>query len=141
VPELGITAIPIDRPPFPLAKNVDVPVYFTVQPGGGYVYTSGAGPKGVFLVYPNYPHRIPGQRIQFFHYDPDVRDWYVYGLGTVTRNAAQVVPDPATRLYAFTGAMINGADSPPDTGGPSYHVLKAVSQHYVQFGRNPRKVV
>jgi hypothetical protein len=30
----------VDRPPFPLAKNVDVPVYFTVEPGGAYVYAA-----------------------------------------------------------------------------------------------------
>ena len=39
VRELSITPIPVDRPPFPLAKNVSVPVYFTIQPGGAYVYT------------------------------------------------------------------------------------------------------
>lgn len=33
VTELGITAIPIDRPPFPLPGNGIVPVYFTVQQG------------------------------------------------------------------------------------------------------------
>lgn len=30
VHELGITPIPIDRPPFPLPKNVEVPIYFTI---------------------------------------------------------------------------------------------------------------
>src|SRR5262249_10144178 len=54
---------------------------------------------------------------QFFHYDPDVKGWYVYGLGTVTPNGAQVAPDPTTRLYEFTGAMINDGDSPPNSGG------------------------
>ncbi|MGW7363763.1 hypothetical protein ACWGI8_10105 [Streptomyces sp. NPDC054841] len=42
VTELGITAIPIDRPPFPLPKNSVIPVYFTVQPGGTYVFPKGA---------------------------------------------------------------------------------------------------
>jgi RHS repeat-associated protein len=116
VTQLGITPIPVDRPPFPLATNVDVPVYFTIQPGGAYVSTAGTGPKGAWLVYPNYRQGIPGQRIQFFHYDPEVKDWYVYGLGTVTPNTTQVAPDPTTRLYEFTGAMINGADSPPGSG-------------------------
>src|SRR6185295_6327152 len=54
VQEIGITAIPVDRPPFPLAKNVEVPVYFTIQPGGAYVSTAGHGPKGDCLVYPNH---------------------------------------------------------------------------------------
>jgi RHS repeat-associated protein len=113
---IGITAIPVDRPPFPLAKNVDVPVYFTVQPGGAYVRTSGAGPKGAWLVYPNYRQAPIGKRVQFFHYDPDVRDWYVYGPGTVLPGGAQVMPDPKTRIYEFTGAMINSGPSPPTDG-------------------------
>src|SRR5439155_17511951 len=117
VTQLGITAIPVDRPPFPLATNVEVPVYFTVQPGGGYVQTGGSGPKGAWLVYPNYRYGVPGQRIQFFHYDANVKGWYVYGLGTVTPNAAQVTPDSRTRLYEFTGAMINSGNSPPGIGG------------------------
>ena len=71
VTSLGITAIPLDRSPFPLAKNVEVPMYFTIQPGGAYVQTTRTGPKGAWLVYPNYTHLVPEQRAQFFHYDPD----------------------------------------------------------------------
>jgi len=116
ITEVGITPIPVDRPPFPLATNVVVPVYFTIQPGSAYMHTAGTGPKGAQLVYPNYRQGEPGQRVQFFHYDPAEKDWYVYGLGTVTRNAAQVAPNPTTRLYEFTGAMINYGNSPPANG-------------------------
>lgn len=118
VTELGITPVPIDRPPFPL-PGIDIPVYFTIQPGGGYVHTAGTGPRGAWLVYPNYGARaIPGQVVRFFHYDPEVRGWYVYGVGKVTPNGTQVVPDPRTRLYEFTGAMINVPGySPPPAGG------------------------
>lgn len=115
VTQVGITPIPVDRPPFPLAKNVVVPVYFTVQPGSAYVQTPG-GVKGAWLVYPNYRHDPAGERLQFYHYDPDVRGWYVYGMGTVTANAVQVQPDPTTRLYEFTGAMINDGEPAPPTG-------------------------
>jgi hypothetical protein len=31
VREVNITPIPVDRPPFPLPKHIDVPVYFTIQ--------------------------------------------------------------------------------------------------------------
>jgi len=119
VTQVGLTPIPVDRPPFPLAKNVEVPVYFTAQPGSTYVETAGVGPKGAWLVYPNYTHGVPRQQMQFFHYDPDVLGWYVYGAGRVTTNAAQVMPDPTTRLYEFTGAMINSGNSPPIT--PSHN--------------------
>jgi RHS repeat-associated protein len=118
VTELTLTPIPVDRPPFPLAKNVVVPVYFTIQPGGAYVSTSGAGPKGAWLVYPNYQHEYAGKRMQFYHYDPDEKDWYVYGLGTVLPSETQVIPDSRTRLYSFTGAMITGAGNPGGPGRP-----------------------
>ena len=112
VREIGITPIPVDRPPFPLPKNVEVPIYFTIQPGGAYLYNvNSAAPKGGQLVYPNYTHLSSGVIANFWHYDPDVRDWYVYGWGTV--RGAQVFPEVSTRLYEFTGAMINGTGTPP----------------------------
>jgi hypothetical protein len=37
VRDVSITPIPVDRPPFPLPTGVDVPLYFTIQPGGAYV--------------------------------------------------------------------------------------------------------
>ena len=37
VTSVTITPVPLDRPPFPLPAGVRVPVYFTIQPGGGYV--------------------------------------------------------------------------------------------------------
>jgi RHS repeat-associated protein len=112
VTKIGITPIPVDRPPFPLPANVEVPVYFTIQPGGAYVRGGG----GAWLVYPNYRGAVPEQRIQFYHYDPDELSWYVYGLGTVAANGTQVIPDRTTRLYEFTGAMINSGNSPPNIG-------------------------
>jgi hypothetical protein len=54
VREVSITPIPVDRPPFPLPAGVEVPVYFTIQPGGAYLTTHayGSGRKGPWLVYP-----------------------------------------------------------------------------------------
>jgi hypothetical protein len=110
VTEVSITPIPVDRPPFPLPLGVEVPVYFTIQPGGAYLS------KPAQLVYPNYTNLPAGQRVSFWHYDPKRRGWYVYGRGTVTPNGEQVVPDANTRIYAFTGAMISGGPNPPDKG-------------------------
>jgi RHS repeat-associated protein len=112
VHELGITPIPIDRPPFPLPKNVEVPIYFTIQPGGAYVYNVNPnGPKGAQLVYPNYNHLADGVVANFWHYDPEVRDWYTYGWGKA--RGSQVFPQPETRLYEFTGAMMTWIWAPP----------------------------
>ncbi|WP_326943784.1 IPT/TIG domain-containing protein [Amycolatopsis sp. NBC_01307] len=110
VTELGITAIPVDRPPFPLPKS-NVPTYFTVQPGSSYVF-----PTGARVIYPNYPHAPPGATMDFWHYDPAGRGWFVYGHGKVTPDGKQVVPDPGTEVYQFTGAMLiePGVDAPPD---------------------------
>lgn len=119
ITRIGITPIPVDRPPFPLATNVDVPVYFTVQPGSAYVQTTGRGPKGAWLVYPNYRQARPGQLAQFFQYDPAEKGWYVYGVGSVTRAGTQVVPDPTTRLYEFTGAMLDTGASPAGNAAPA----------------------
>ncbi|MGI5372628.1 RHS repeat-associated core domain-containing protein [Streptomyces iakyrus] len=108
VTELGITAIPVDRPPFPLPENSAVPVYFTVQPGGTYLF-----PKGAQIVYPNYTHEAPGTRIDFLAYDPERKGWHTYGHGTVTRDGKQVVPDDKTRVWAFHGAMLSISDVIP----------------------------
>ncbi len=108
VTEVSITAIPLDRAPFPLPGRVVVPVYFTIQPGAAYV----RGPAA-WLVYPNYTGERPGTRMDFWRYDPE-EGWAVYGKGTVTPNGRQVVPDPGVGIYEFTGAMI----ATPPTGSP-----------------------
>ncbi len=123
VRKVGITAIPVDRTPFPLPKNVYVPIYFTVQPGGAHI--SGAGAR---IIYPNYRHLPAGRRVQFWHYRPNHTlkqhyhggaGWYVYGRGTVTRDRTQVVPDPGVSIHEFTGAMINDPQRPdPPATGP-----------------------
>ncbi|MGK5497899.1 RHS repeat-associated core domain-containing protein [Streptomyces sp. URMC 125] len=108
VTELGITAIPLDRPPFPLPDNSVVPVYFTVQPGGTHVF-----PEGARIVYPNYTGEAPGTRVEFLDYDPEDKGWHVYGHGTVSADGRQVVPDAKTRVWAFHGAMFNISDLVP----------------------------
>ncbi|PWE08635.1 hypothetical protein DD630_18515 [Streptomyces sp. BSE7F] len=108
VTELGITAIPVDRSPFPLPENSVVPVFFTVQPGGTYVF-----PEGAQIVYPNYTNEAPGTRVDFLAYDPEDKGWYTYGHGTVTRDGKQVVPDEKTRVWAFHGAMLSVSDVIP----------------------------
>jgi RHS repeat-associated protein len=110
VRKLNITAVPVDRPPFPLPLFDQVPLYFTVQPGRAYLS------KGAQIIYPNYTHLRPGTRVPFWNYDPTGRGWYIYGEGTVTPNGKQVMPDPGVRIWEFTGAMINGTPKPPGKG-------------------------
>jgi hypothetical protein len=110
--------IPVDQPPFPLPTGVEVPVYFTIQPGGGYLDSYAPWPAGARLVYPNYHGERPGTRINFWHYDPAERGWHVYGLGTVTADGRQIVPDQGVAIYGFTGAMISSGGAPPSKQPP-----------------------
>jgi RHS repeat-associated protein len=110
VHNLNITAIPVDRPPFPLPPFVSVPLYFTVQPGRAYLS------KGAQIIYPNWGHLPPGQRAEFWNYDANGRGWYVYGQGTVTPNGKQVIPDPGVKVWEFTGAMLSNSPTPPAKG-------------------------
>jgi RHS repeat-associated protein len=114
VRQISITPIPVDRPPFPLPANVEVPIYFTIQPGGAYVMNYKAG---VRLVYPNYTDEMPGTRANFWHYDPE-KGWHIYGQGTVTDDGTHVMPDPGVAIYEFTGAMINVQGYTPPPNGP-----------------------
>ncbi len=112
VHEVTLTRIPVDRTPFPLAKNVDVPVYFTAQPGGAYLY----GSAGASVVYPNYVNEKPGGRFNFWRYTTEPSGWYIYGHGTVSTDGKQVIPDQGTRIYEFSGAMFETGLSPAGTG-------------------------
>jgi len=116
VTEVTITPIPLDRPPFPLPQGVEVPLYFTLQPGGAYIYSRQG--TGAALVYPNGVHGAPGTKFQFWDYGAARKGWYVYGLGTVTPDGRQVVPDPGVRIYEFTAAMVEGAGAAPPEAPP-----------------------
>jgi RHS repeat-associated protein len=108
VEELNMTAIPLDRAPFPLPPFVTVPIYFTVQPGGATLN------KGARFVYPNWGELAPGERVDFWTYDPEDRGWHVYGRGTVTPDGEQVMPDPGVLVWELTGTMITSSPTPPE---------------------------
>ena len=109
--KISITPIPVDRPPFPLPSGVNVPVFFTVQPGAAQVI-----PPRARVIYPNYAGAAPGTRVNFWNYDPAEKGWYVYGQGSVTPDGKQVVPDPGVVIYEFTGFMIDQTGNPAATG-------------------------
>jgi RHS repeat-associated protein len=114
VTQVSITPVPTDRPPFPLPPGFNVPVFFTVQPGGARLI-----PPRARLIYPNYTHQPPGARVNFWNYDPEGKGWYMYGQGTVSADGRQVVPDQGVVIYEFSGIMISGGNGVPDQGpGP-----------------------
>jgi RHS repeat-associated protein len=107
VTKIGITAIPIDKAPFPLPKDAEVPVYFTAQPGGATITSADGSWLGFQVYYPNYRHELPKARGAFYRYDPFGNGWETYGYGQVSADGTQVVPDATTRIYDLTGAMFN----------------------------------
>jgi RHS repeat-associated protein len=114
VTEINITPIPLDRPPFPL-PTVQVPIYFTIQPGSAYLDVRNTiGPKGARLYYPNTYNYPPGNMFEFWNYDPDQKGWYVYGEGKVSADRSQVIPNPGVVIYEFTGAMASNPRSAPN---------------------------
>jgi RHS repeat-associated protein len=116
VTKITITPIPIDRPPFPL-PFVNIPIYFTIQPGGAYISVNGTRAKGARLFYPNNEHKKPGMPYAFWNYNPDHNGWYVYGNGHVDHSGIQVVPDPGVVIYEFSGAMVGSGSAGPNTQG------------------------
>lgn len=123
VTRIGITPIPVNRPPFPL-PDVHVPVYFTIQPGGAVLQARYHSEEdGARLIYPNFDRLPAGGKVNFWNYDAHDKGWYVYGQGTVSEDRLHAVPDPEVEIYEFTGAMIADPQNPgapeksPTAGG------------------------
>ncbi|HKV94283.1 MAG TPA: kelch repeat-containing protein [Candidatus Angelobacter sp.] len=120
VRQVSITPVPLDKPPFPLPAGVQVPIYFTVQPGGAYLTVAGYtnGQKGARLIYPNAFDLKPGAPFDFWNYDADAKGWYIYGNGKVSDDGKNIVPNPGVEIYEFTGAMVGSATGAPGIGRP-----------------------
>jgi len=111
VHQVSITAVPLNKPPFPLPPGVQVPIYFTIQPGGAYITVPNrnGGPNGTQLIYPNGFNLRPGTPFDFWNYDADAKGWFIYGQGKVDANGRSIIPDPGVVIYEFTGAMVGSA--------------------------------
>ena len=104
--------MPLDRPPFPLPAGVNVPIYFTVQPGLAQLETQSGGWSNAWLVYPNLNNWPVGSLFNFWDYDADNSGWYVYGKGKVAAGGKQIDPNPGVGFYEFSGAMVGVPQRP-----------------------------
>lgn len=119
VRQITITPIPLDRPPFPIPQGLNITFYFTIQPGGAYLRVAGDKyPRGARLIYPNIKNFLAESPVTFWNYDPDQKGWYVYGMGHVTPDRKEIMPDPGVSIYEFTGAMDGGSPNGPPSGPP-----------------------
>ncbi|AKQ68195.1 kelch domain protein [Myxococcus hansupus] len=114
--EINITPLPINQTPFPL-PNLDMPLYFTLQPGDARFEGLTPGFSGAKLYYPNYRGELPGARANFWNYDANGSGWHAYGLGSVSADGRQVIPDDGVALYGFVGAGFTNPDAPPPPVG------------------------
>ena len=121
VEEISLTQIPLDRTPFPLPPLVEVPIYFTAQPGGTYI----KGPNGIGarIYYPNLGKKAAGTEFNFWHYSTrekwfyaGEKGWWVYGRGRVSADGSQIIPHPGVSVYELTGAMVGPPNLGPDEG-------------------------
>ena len=74
-----------------LPSGVAPPFLLTIQPGGA-IPQNPLG--GVIVRYPTWGQGIPGQRADLYFFDFAVRDWVIYGQGTVSSDGRQIIPDP-----------------------------------------------
>jgi RHS repeat-associated protein len=116
--KLGITPIPIERPPFPLPSGVEDGLLFTLQMHGAKVQ----GPKGekrpgLRFIFPNTVGQQPGARVSFWNYDSTAAGWTWYGYGTVNKDGSKIIPDPGVELegmqcLSLMTSMYNAPDGP-----------------------------
>ena len=114
---VSMTPVPLDRPPFPLPAGIDVPIYFTIQPGGAQLWNGNGKWAWAQLIYPNLENYPPGSPANFWNYDPAGGGWYIYGLGKVSADGKSVVPNPGVGFYQFTGAMQQNFPQRPQSHG------------------------
>ena len=62
VTEISLTPVPADQTPMPYG---DIPVYYTLQPGGAVIQSVTGKPQGA-TVYPNYSTQPPGASFDLF---------------------------------------------------------------------------
>ncbi|NPC70708.1 type IV secretion protein Rhs [Corallococcus exiguus] len=114
--EINITPLPINQAPFPL-PNLEMPLYFTLQPGDARFEGLSPGFSGAKLYYANYRGELPGAKANFWSYDANASGWFAYGLGSVSADGRQVIPEDGVALYGFVGAGYSNPDAPPPQVG------------------------
>jgi hypothetical protein len=118
VDRVGITAVPPDRGPVPLPGIVNVPLIPIIQPGAACLYDAKGGVGTASMVFPNFAHELPKARAVLWRYEPDANGWTSYGMGTVSADGRQVIPDPGAVITDFASAECEPATrtrQPPPT--------------------------
>ncbi|WP_284616233.1 RHS repeat-associated core domain-containing protein [Aquabacterium humicola] len=116
---INISPVPTDRAAFPMPKEADFPVYFTVQPSGAYIQSVASGaPQAVKVIYPNNTGQAPGTPVQFWAYDPVAAGWHAYGRGLVSADGKTIQPEANVGFFRFTGFSFGLFGGGGGGGGP-----------------------
>jgi hypothetical protein len=104
VRRVGITVAPSDRVPVPLPDSLTLPAVPSIQPGAACLYDANGGIGTATMVFPNIDKELPKARAVLWRYEPDARGWTPYGMGTVSADARQIIPDPGVVITDFASA-------------------------------------
>lgn len=117
VTEVSLTPVPADQTPFAMPYG-EIPVYYTLQPGGAVIQSVTGKPQGATVTYPNYSTQPHGAKFEFFDYDPHGRGWYIYTTGTVSADGKRIVGDKPFQLYQFTASSAASSGGTAPTKAP-----------------------
>lgn len=122
VTRVAMVPVPLDRAPFPV--DVNLLMYFSLQPGGMAVQgLSPASSQGIHVTYPNTTSHGPGKRVDFWTYDTAGQGWRTYGGGQISADGGKIVADAGVGLYDSLGGGASiaggtpGANPAPPLGG------------------------
>lgn len=104
VTAIGVTPIKPARPPVPIGTASTKPMFFTLQPGAACLYTANGAKGHAQLFLPNQIGDAPRARKVMLNYDPRLGKWLPYGLGRVSADGRQIIPDPKVFITNFVSA-------------------------------------
>jgi hypothetical protein len=102
VTRVSITAMPADRTPVPLPSDFGISTFYTIQPGAACLYDGKGGIGTATLVLPNFTKELPKARAIMWRYEPDALGWVGFGVGVVSADGTQIVPEPGVVLTDFS---------------------------------------
>ncbi len=104
VKKVGITVAPSDRVPVPLPPRLTLPAVPSLQPGAACLYDARGGVGTATMIFPNVHRELPKARATMWRYEPDANGWNPYGMGTVSEDGLQIMPDPGVFITDFGSA-------------------------------------
>jgi hypothetical protein len=109
VDRVSVTAAPPDRLPVPLPSSANMSFFPIIQPGAACLYDAKGGIGTATMVFPNSAKELPRARATLWRYEPDGNGWAPYGIGTVSTDGRQLIPEPGAVITDFSSAECDPA--------------------------------